>query len=179
MTAYLSICSHLEWHVLIRYTEIAVIFGLMLCRLATRSLPVVPVALAVSIATRKQADVAYHDFGTVDFLSRSPYRPRIVFSLALDVQLRPLLHVIAQDLRAARVCDQIVPLRALLPFALFVLEALGGRKRKLGDQRPPFVDAISGSLPTLPSSRTLFTVLLIASASPFLTPSSFRVNSAC
>src|ERR1700739_4124597 len=86
-------------------------------------------------AAGDQADNTHHDLSAKHLFAALLIVPGPRGEATLDVQLRPLAHIIAQDLRPSSVRDQVVPLRPILPLTLLVLETLRRRQRKLRDQR--------------------------------------------
>src|SRR5580658_10513925 len=87
------------------------------------------------VAPRQQRDVAGDDLGPIHF---SPCEflvlPVACLQPSFDKKLRPLLHVVTNNLSQARIGHNIVPLGAILPVALRILRAFTGRQSEAGHQ---------------------------------------------
>src|SRR5580693_6945542 len=73
------------------------------------------------------------DFGFVLLLAGFLVVPGAGAQAAFDVALAAFFQVLADDLSQALEGRDVVPLSAILPLALFVLEAVVGGQRELGD----------------------------------------------
>src|SRR6266700_6875820 len=76
--------------------------------------------------TAQQCEIVNENFGPILLLARFPVIPSAGLDLALDQKLRAFPHIIANDLGGAVECDEVVPLRPVLPVSLAVLLAVGG-----------------------------------------------------
>src|SRR5579872_611199 len=86
-------------------------------------------------ASAEQNHVVDNNFRHVLFLAGLFVVPRMGSQAAFDVNLAAFFQVLASDLRSACPCSNVVPLGAILPLAIFILEALVSGKRELGYRR--------------------------------------------
>src|SRR5579863_7439539 len=86
-------------------------------------------------ASAEQHQVVHDDLGHVFLLAAGLVVPGMGAQAALDVNLVALLQILAGNLRGARPGGDVVPLGAVLPVAVFVLEAFVGGQTKLGHGR--------------------------------------------
>ena len=113
--------------------------------------PLIPTTPALAASTQ-QNQIAGHDFSHIFLLPRSLVVPRTRLQAALDVNLATLLQILPGNLRQALPQHYVVPLRAVLPLAGFIFEALVGGDRQLATGVPCGVYLISGSFPRFPIS---------------------------
>src|SRR6202030_4460576 len=85
-------------------------------------------------ASTKQNQVIGDDFGFVFLLASFFVVPGTGAQAAFDVALAAFLEILSDDLGQALKRRDVVPLGAILPLALFVLEAVVGGQCELGDR---------------------------------------------
>src|ERR1700761_1079493 len=132
----------LERDVVVGDAGVAVV-GWGLLRVAATLLAAAAAALAATVAataaaftvaaSADQDQIVDDDLGAVDLLAAVLVVPGARGEASFDVELVALLHVVADDLRGARVGDDVVPFGAILPLARLVLVAVGGGDREVGD----------------------------------------------
>ncbi len=89
------------------------------------------VLAATFAASAKQYEIVGYDLGHIFFLTRRLVVPRARLQSAFDVDFATLFQVLAGNFREPLPEHHIVPLGAVLPLAIFALEALVGRQRDL------------------------------------------------
>src|SRR5277367_2948147 len=102
-------------------------------RRSARTASVIAAALASSA---EQDQIVGHHFRHVFLLARGLVIPGTCLQPAFNVDFAAFFQVLAGDLRQPLPEHHVVPLRAVLPLAVFAFEALVGGQRDLRDRRP-------------------------------------------
>jgi hypothetical protein len=117
---------------------------------------------AVPVPRSQEHQVAGNNFRAIFPLPALPIFRTRGLNLSLDVKLGTFGYVFADNLCQALPGDDVVPFSALLEFTVLILKALIGGKAELSNRDAARWYLISGSLPTLPTRITLFTLYGIA-----------------
>src|ERR1700722_2013402 len=119
-----------RWRVLRFRSVLIKVFVIAACR-CRGSAGTAAIFASAFAASTKQYQIAGHNFGHVLFLSRCLIVPGAGLQATFDVNFAAFFQVLAGDLRQTLPEDDIVPLRPVLPLAVFTLEALIGREHNL------------------------------------------------